>query len=57
MTIRLPTQLGPQSNKEEKTMKIAIGILTAVGGTCIHVAGILTVISAVRDHRHHKRGR
>lgn len=38
-------------------MKLAIGILTAVGGTCIHVAGILTVISAVKDRRHHKRGR
>lgn len=38
-------------------MKLAIGILTAVGGTCIHVAGILTVISAVKDRRHHKWGR
>ncbi len=27
-------------------MKLAIGILTAIGGACLHAAGLLMIISA-----------
>lgn len=27
-------------------MKLAIGILTAIGGACLHVAGLLMIISS-----------
>ena len=37
-------------------MRLAIGILTAVGGSCLQAAGILTIISSVL-HRRRRRDR
>ncbi len=31
-------------------MKIAIGVLTVIGGACLYAAGLLTVISAAGAH-------